>query len=367
MTGELPDLFRMENGSRVRTAADWRRRRDELWRVLQEVEYGHMPPAPATVTGELVMRNNAAEYGARQLMYRVRAGDGSAAGSVGFVLDLYLPAGDGPFPVMLDGDACWPIMTPEKARLLMGRGYVLAWFNRLEFAGDTKETAGRGGLYHLHDGDYGALAAWAWGYSRALDFLATLDFVAADRVIAVGASRGGKAALLAVAADERFAMAAPNNSGCCGAGCFRHLGPKAETLADMIEHAGFWLSPRLADYVGREGELPLDQHFLKALIAPRPLLTTEALGDLNANPTGTWLTHAAAREAWRFLGAEQRCGIWYRAGRHEHTPADWQAALDFADWHLHNRPPADLDAFNTCPFDDLPAAHTWSAPAPVGA
>jgi endo-1,4-beta-xylanase len=73
---------------------------------------------------------------------------------------------------------------------------------------------------------------------------------------------------------------------------------------------------------------------LKALVAPRPLLTTEALGDLWANPTGTWRTYKAAAEVYRFLGVEDRIGIWYRPGEHEHGRDDWHAFLDFADWHF---------------------------------
>lgn len=362
MNTELPDLFRFNDGAPVRQAGQWRRRRAEMLQMLAAIEYGHMPPEPQRVDGELLMRNRAGTLGARQLMYRVWAGDGPGPDALAFILNLFIPNGDGPFPAVIDGDACWPIMTEEIIRAILGRGYVLAHFNRLEIATDNKATGRRHGIYRLYpDGDYGALAAWAWGYSRVLDLLATLDFVRADQVMAIGASRGGKTALLAGATDERFALTVANDSGCCGAGCFRFLGPGSETLQQMIDHAGFWLSPRLADYIGREHELPFDQHFLKAAIAPRPLLTTEALGDLNANPTGTWLTHAAAREAYRFLGAEQRIGIWYRPGAHEHTLADWQAALEFADWQFRNRPPA--ERFDKCPFPDLPRAYSWSAPA----
>jgi hypothetical protein len=112
----------------------------------------------------------------------------------------------------------------------------------------------------------------------------------------------------------------------------------------------FWFGPRLSEYIGREAELPFDQHFLKAAIAPRLLLTTEALGDLWANPAGTWQTHAAAREVYRFLGVEERIGIWYRAGGHAHGRADLETLLDFMDWHFRGRQPVfryDRDPFAT--------------------
>lgn len=353
---DLPDLFHFSDGTRVNSPADWPRRRAELLDVLQAIEYGHMPPVPARVRGELLMRNRAGTLDARQLMFRVWCGpdtaEPDAGDSLAFVLNIFIPNGDGPFPVVIDGDGCWPTMSPEIVRTILGHGYVLAHFNRLEIATDNKATGRRHGIYRLcPDGNYGALAAWAWAYSRVLDFVSTLDFVRADQAMAIGASRGGKTALLAGAADERFAVTVANDSGCCGAGCFRYLGPDSETLQQMIDHAGFWLSPKLPEFIGRENELPLDQHFLKAAIAPRALLTTEALGDLNANPRGTWLTHVAAREAYRFLDADECIGIWYRPGAHEHTLADWQAALEFADWQFRGIAPN--ERFDHCPFDDL--------------
>jgi len=368
MPHELPDLFRFVDGRRVRTVDDWPARRAELLELLQQIEYGHLPPIPPRVDGELLMRNRA--FRARHLMYRLWVGHGEPGGdrSLGFILTVFIPEGpgiDGPFPAIIDGDACWPIMSEQVARTVLGRKYILAHFNRLEIATDNKETGRRHGIFRLYpDGDFGTLAAWAWGYSRVVDFLTTMDCVRADQIVATGASRGGKTALLAGATDERIALTAPNDSGCCGAGCFRFLGPESETLGQMLEHAAFWLSPRLAEFLGREHELPFDQHALKAAVAPRLLLTTEALGDLCANPTGTWLTHQAAGEAYRFLGVPGRIGIHYRPGEHAHLLADWEAMLDFADWHFRGTEPT--RRFDVCPFSDLPRAYSWSPPGETG-
>ena len=111
----------------------------------------------------------------------------------------------------------------------------------------------------------------------------------------------------------------------------RNAGPGVETLADITQAFPDWFAPGLQDYAGREFELPLDQHFLKALVAPRALLTTEALGDLWANPAGTWHTHVAARAAYQLLGAEDTCMVAYREGGHDHSPADWDVLLDHCD------------------------------------
>jgi hypothetical protein len=350
MADDLPDLFRFEDGTRVLTPADWPRRRRELLDRVLDIEYGRLPPAPARVDAEELHRAAAKDLlNARRVLYRLMTGPDRP---FSFLLDVLIPEGHGPFPAIIDGDAYWHIMTGEILRTALGRGYIVAQFNRVELAPDTRRRERSSGLYRVYpEGDYGHLAAWAWGYHRCVDFLLTLDGVAKDQIAAVGASRGGKTALLAGLTDERIALTAPNDSGCCGAGCFRRQGPKSETLQEMIDGAAHWLSPRLAQYVGRETELPFDQHSVKALVAPRALLTTEALGDLQANPTGTWITHAAAREVYRFLGVPDRIGIAYREGPHAHLLADWEAFLDFADWQFRGRTPT--RSFNTCPFPDL--------------
>ncbi|NQU09242.1 acetylxylan esterase, partial [bacterium] len=150
----------------------------------------------------------------------------------------------------------------------------------------------------------------------------------------------GKTALLAGAIDERIALTVPHISGAGGAGCYRFPDAGGERLADLIEKIPYWFTPRLREYVGRESELPFDQHFLKAAVAPRALLSTDTRGDLWASPRGTRLTYEAARVVYRLLGAESRIGIWFREGGHAHTLPDWEALLDFADLQFHGKPAA---------------------------
>ena len=210
-------------------------------------------------------------------------------------------------------------------------------------------------------GDCPALAVWAWGYHRAVDALFQLDFVDQDCIAVVGHSRGGKAALLAGACDERIALTSANCSGAGGAGCFRFLGAGSETLADVLHAFPHWMSPNLAQFAGREDTLPFDQHFLKALIAPRALLTTEALQDLWANPLGTWLTHLAGREAYRFLGVPDRMAIRVREGGHDHCTADWLALLDFCESVFRGRARAVNLEVN--PFPGLQPSFNWETVA----
>src|SRR5205823_14582644 len=129
---------------------------------------------------------------------------------------------------------------------------------------------------------------------RVVDYLSTLDVIDKKHIAATGHSRGGKAALLAGATDERIALTAPNNSGCGGAGCYRFQADKSEDITAILKNFPFWFEPRFHEFIGRIDRLPIDQHTVKALVAPRALLSTEALDDLWANPKGTQQTYLAA-------------------------------------------------------------------------
>lgn len=356
---ELPDLFRCADGTRLARPADWPRRRRELLDLVVGIEYGGLPPAPAGTTGERLHTHKVERFlGAEHAQYRLTTGPERP---FSFLLDLLIPPGAGPFPVVLAGDGCWRTLTDEITLEVLRRGWVLAQFNRVEIVPDNYDSARSSGLYRVHpEGDYGALAAWAWGYHRCVDFLFALPVVDKNRIAITGHSRGGKTVLLAGATDERIALTAPNNSGCGGAGCFRWQNRGAETLADILRAIPYWFGPRLHEYVGRETELPFDQHALRALVAPRALLGTEALGDLWANPLGSWQSHRAAAELFSFLGAPEQIGFWCRDGGHAHGLADWTAFLDFADWRLRGRAPP--CRYDVNPFPELPPPCVWRAP-----
>ena len=313
----LPNLFLALDGTTVTLPSQWAARRNEIHQLSVPLAFGAGPGVPARTTCD-VLHTATVRWleGARLWTCRIRT-DGVHA----FVLRVFAPAGSGRHAVVLNGDACWHYATDDVIAALLRRGYAFAQFNRVEIVPDVPGTRS----------PVGAIAAWAWGYHRAVDALAQIDLTDPARVAVVGHSRGGKAALLAGATDTRIALTSANNSGAGGAGCFRWLGPGAESLADVTQAFPHWFGPELAAYAGREQTLPFDLHFLKALVAPRALLTTEALDDLWANPEGTRLTHNAARKVYELLGAADNIAIHYRPGGHDHAPADWSALLDFCD------------------------------------
>jgi hypothetical protein len=193
-----------------------------------------------------------------------------------------------------------------------------------------------------------------------VDYLLTRADVDPKHIAITGHSRGGKTVLLAGALDERIALTAPNDSGCGGCGCYRVMGSKAETLEMITRNFPYWFEPHFAEFAGHEDRLPIDQHSVKALLAPRALLETEALADLHANPQGSQQTFLAAREVFEFLGAADQIGIGWREGQHDHTITDWTALLDFADWRFFGKRPG--RSFGTLAFPQSPKIYDWAKP-----
>ena len=349
---ELPDPFLGPDGKRIAARQHWRRQRMELLRRVLHYEYGDLPPAPGNVIAGAPRTRHVKATGATEHRLRLKMGPGH---EIAADLILAIPPGAGPFPAIIRGDLCWGRVKTDIAAAVARRGYILAEFNRVQIADDS---AREDGVYAAYSGnDCGRIAAWAWGFHRVVDYLHTLDIVDRTRIAVTGHSRGGKAALLAGATDERIALTAPNNSGCGGAGCFRLQAPGSEDIASITSEFPYWFHARFKQFVGKVRRLPFDQHTVKALVAPRALLSTEALGDLWANPLGSQQSHAAAREVFAFLGAAGRIGIRFRAGPHEHNADDWTALLDFADWQFCGK-----NAFDRPAFPDAARGYSWVAP-----
>lgn len=353
---QLPDPFLRPDGKRIVQKKDWESLRKYWLSQILYYQYGELPPEPQGIEYKQLEENSLTNQPGylKKILLRILT-------PIPIQMDLFLflpEKKEEKLPVVVNGDLCWGQLKPEIVQEVLSRGYALTVFDRTKVAPDGPE---RTGIYEsFPDLESGRLSAWAWTYHRVVDFLQTQKNVDSSRIAITGHSRGGKTVLLAGATDQRIALTAPNNSGCAGAGCYRYQGEKSETINDILNRFPYWFHKRFQQFVDRVDRLPFDQHILKALVAPRPLVSTEALGDLWANPKGTQMTYLAAREVYRFLNAEDCIGIWFREGKHEHNILDWQTMLDFADWHLLKKP-ARRD-FNKLAFPDLQPIFNWRAP-----
>lgn len=336
----LPDVLSGPDGRPAATSGDWTDRcRPHQLGLLEATVYGRRLPETVVVpVGDPEKADVTLPEGvrARRMQVRLRLGEGPKAPVVAVLL--HLPKADKPVPVFLylnfKGNQEEPL-GPVEAMLSRGYGMATACYG--DILPDTPDSGAKN-----------AIAAWAWGLSRILDWLVRLPEVDATRVIVVGHSRNGKAALWAGACDERFAMVVSNESGCGGAALERRN--YGETIADITRKFPHWFCPRYATFAGRAAEMPIDQHVLLAMAAPRPLYVASAIEDRWADPRGEFLAAVAAGPAWKLFGFEGlgtaewppadtpvgsgRIGYHVRSGKHDLLEYDWQRFADFADRHL---------------------------------
>jgi len=393
----LADPLTLADGRQVTDAATWRLRRAEILNLFETNVYGRSPGCPKTMRFET--RSAACDaIGGKATRKQITLFFTDRQDSPKMDLLLYVPNGaKKPVPVFLGlnfvGNECvdrdpgieiskqWMADAPEKGivnhrateatrgcqasrwqvAMLMDRGYALAtaYYGDLEpdYA-DGWKTGIRAAL--SCDGkntvfkpdDWGAIGAWAWGLSRAMDYLQTDTDIDAKHVAVVGHSRLGKTALWAGAQDERFALVISNDSGCGGAALSkRAFGETVEIINNAFPH---WFCENFKKFNAHEDRLPVDQHMLIALMAPRPVYVASAQDDLWADPRGEFLSAKGAEPVYRLLGAaglsakemppvDQPAnagdiGYHIRRGKHDQTEYDWRQYLDFADRHFHHGP-----------------------------
>lgn len=389
---DLPNPLVMMDGRSITNETGWRhQRRPELKSLFQHYMYGELPPKPDSVeVKKLGEYNDLFDGKATMRLVRLELGTN---GAPAIDVILVIPnQGRGPHPIFVGMNFCgnhallpdtriplarsWLYSSckgcvdgkaTEAARgsqtgdwgieRIVSRGYAFAGFCSNDVDSDradisdgltawlAKKSGKTGNASHR-----GTIGSWAWGYHRVVDYLMSEVEVDPIRIAVVGHSRNGKTALLAAALDERIALAIPHQAGCGGTAPSRgKIGESVKQINDRFPH---WFNERFKAFNDSTDRLPFDQHSLVALMAPRPVLLSNAVEDQWANPDGQFEVLKAAEPVYKLLRAPRmeeltkpqtgkllnaRLGYFIRSGKHSMNAEDWGAFLDFADRHLKSR------------------------------
>ncbi len=361
---DLPPLLRDQAGRDVTKPEQWPARRAEMLQAFREHVYGEVPPATDLKMEFQVIAEDPQAMGGRATLKQVQIQLSSPRGEQTIPVVVFIPnSADKPAPGFIficnrEASLIDPTRQVKSpfwpAEEIVDRGYAALAFQVNEVAPDEAKPLWNSGLHRLLDPQprtgttWGTIAAWAWAASRVLDFCERDPALDATRMAVIGHSRGGKTALWAGAEDPRFALVISNNSGCTGAALARRKqGERVRQINDRFPH---WFCDQYKQYNDQEEKLPVDQHQLLALVAPRLLYVASASEDAWADPQGEFLACVAASPAWRLFGQEGltqttqpavetplqdgRVGYHLREGKHDLTLSDWQRFMDFADRHL---------------------------------
>lgn len=402
-TYSLPDLLMLSKGKRVTDAKTWvSRRRPEIRKLIEDNWFGRAPGRPRDMGFEVV-EQGAPAFGGKAVRRQVVIHFTKERTGPRMDLLVYLPSNaKGPVPVFLNMSffannlavvdpgvrvgrrwdretrtqvPATPLpsppagangQTPAAANRVrrgfpveefLAEGIGVATFNKDDLAPDFVGSEGLGvkalylkaGQTRPADDEWGAISAWAWGASRALDYLETDKDVDAKRVAIYGVSRLGKTALWAGAADERFALVVASCSGEGGAAIARRN--YGETLAHMSAPTRFpyQFAGNYAKFGTKVMEWPVDAHMLIALIAPRPLLLQTGTTDKWSDPYGEFLGAVAAEPVYKLLGKKgletnrfpaagepilHDLGYYMHEGGHGTIPSDFAVYIRFLKMHL---------------------------------
>lgn len=384
---DLPNPLIAFNGEKIRTSQEWlETRRPELLDFFEEQVYGKVPGELDIKSIKVLERSDNALNG-KATRRQVQITFNHQGKMLSFTILIYLPKKLDKAPIFLgynffgnhtvvtDSNIIVPMawiglseplgiishIPSESARgvrsnrwpieKLIDAGYGLATVyygevapDRDDFDEGVQPLLYEKGQEKPKPNEWGKIAAWAWGYSRALDYLEGEDDIDASRIVVFGHSRLGKAALWAGVTDVRFAGVISNNSGCGGAALSKRK--YGETISQINAEFPIWFCEDFKDYNNNEEVLPVDQHELLALIAPRPLYVASAVDDEWADPKGEFLSAYYASRVYALFGKDGieskeipklntpvGCTVSYhiRTGKHDVTDYDWSQYIIWAD------------------------------------
>ena len=357
----LPPLLVTQEGEKVKTRNGWCNvRRPEILELFRENIYGRVPSTPYEQTFKVVSEDPNAMEG-RATLKQVEITVASGGKSLVIHLNFFIPnSAKKPVPLFLlinnRGPAVVNLTRQVKSEFwpaedVIARGYGIAVFNNSDLDPDSFDDY-KDGIHGVLDrgerqGDsWATLSAWAWGASRCMDYFETDTWVDSKKIALLGHSRGGKTALWAGAQDERFALVISNESGAGGAALARRR--FGETVTVMNNSSIFyWFCSNYKKYSNNEDALPVDQHMLLALIAPRALYIACADEDLWGDPKGSYLSLYHALPVYQLLKTHStlpeimppldtpvvsgNVGFHIRNGGHNMLLKDWNWFMDFAD------------------------------------
>jgi hypothetical protein len=384
----LPDPLVLADGTRVKDAKTWTtRRRPEIMRAFEEQQFGRVPGRPAGLRFDVFDKGTPALNGTA-IRKQVTIVFSSEPNAPKADLLIYVPANaSGPVPLLLNigfsansttiddpGIKPGEVWNREKmARvpatprpqgrlniapfLAQGFGVATMYYGDIEpdfaegYPHGVRKFFAKAGQTEPASDEWGAIAAWGWGLSRAMDYLETDKAIDAKRVAIVGISRLGKTVLYAGARDTRFAMVIASCSGESGAALSRRN--YGETVKHMTARFGYQFASNYAKYGDKVDTLPVDAHLLVASIAPRPLLLQTGDKDFWSDPKGEFLSAVAAGPVYTLLGKEalgtdqmpaagtpifHTLGYVMHDGGHGTIPSDWDLFLQFMQLHFKPKP-----------------------------
>jgi (4-O-methyl)-D-glucuronate---lignin esterase len=334
----LPDPFTMMDGSKVTTREQWyQERRPELKKLFQHYMYGYFPESPGI--NSKVMSTDTLWDGKATLTQVDIHINGLKGEKVPVIhLAIFLPTNHSKqVPVFIGLNKCgnhavvdstkvheykslWPDPICENkpgskrgslkvawtVKYLIERGYGFAAYCPGHVDPDHHDFTD--GIHpYFKDQEkspetaWGTIAAWAWGAMRCVDYLETVNEINPKQIAIIGHSRRGKTALLAGAMDERFALVVPHQSGT--GGCALSRNNDEETVERINRVFPHWFSDMFTKFNDQENKLPIDQHLLISLVAPRPLMETSGLQDTWANYKSSIKGLRVAGKIYEFLGA----------------------------------------------------------------